>query len=212
MKLEIKIIVILMIALFAATSGGAYLIEKYRNRAIKAEHNLSLTTEQWKDEKGRLVTEIDQSNINISNMKDIFKKDSSKLVNRYEQRVYGLKRDLDALGIKYKNLLSASGGTVTVRDSFIVKFIKKDTTFTATRDDGFLNQNFTLYRDFSMFSDYTYEDDIKVFDIRRPKLKSNGKPHWPNWGWLYGWDRKTLWVSNNPKASYTGVYSIKIER
>jgi hypothetical protein len=209
-----NVIIILGVLLIGIIFGGIAWIDNLYNRAEKAESNLAINQSQWKDEKGRLVSEIEQGTVSIKNMKNIFQKDSSKLSTDYEKRIYGLKRDLNALGIKYKNLLEATGGTMTVRDTFITKFIKKDTTFTANHNDGFLNQNFTLLRDFTMQSDYTYKDEIKVFSIRKPRPKDNGKKHWPNWGnlpWV-GWDCNTLILSNNPKASYTGVYSLKTER
>lgn len=214
MDLKSKILIVLALALMGTISGSGYLINKYYSRAIKAENNLSIGTDQWRDKENRLITEIGQQTVNLNNMKNIFKKDSSKLATDYEKRIYGLKREVEALGIKLKNINSVTSSTISVVDSFKVQFVKKDTTFTASRTDGFMTQYFTLNSDYSMETDYSYLDDIKVLDTRKPKLKENGKKHWPNWGnlpWV-GWEKKILWYSNNPKAKYTGTYSLKIER
>ena len=209
-NIELYIIIILLV-----TIGILEEMHRYDHREAKlAKENLAISSKQWQDEKGRYISEVGNMTSSISTLKDIFQKDSSQLSSSYEKRIYGLKSDLNVLGVRYKDLLASTGGIVTVRDTFITKFVKKDTVLVANHTDGYLTENFRLERDFTMKTDYTYKDSITVMDIRKPKLKSNGKKHWPNWGnlpWV-GWETKTLWYSNNPKAKFSGVYSLKIER
>ena len=209
-----RIIAIQAVIIIAIAVAGYFLIDSYYSRAKRAEHNLSLSESQWLDERKRFISEVEQSTVTQSNMRKIFRKDSARMVTTYEKRIYEMKRELNDLGIKYTNLLEYTTGTMTVVDSFAIKFVYRDTTLTATHSDGYITQRFSLDKNYVMRSDYSYRDTIHVTDVRRPKLKENGKKHWPNWGRLpwVGWDEQVLIYSNNPKAKFTGVYSIKIER
>ena len=214
MDAKTKIIILLLALLAAISVAGTYLLDEYMTRAKRAEHNLSISNEQWQDRTGRLISEIEQSEVTKRNMRKIFSRDSAKMATQYEKRIYDLKQEMNDLGIKYTNLLEYTTGVISVRDSFITRFVQKDTTFTATHTDGYLTQRFTLQENYVMKTDYIYRDSLSVVKIRKPKLKDNGKKHFPNWGRLpwVGWDEKILLYSENPKAKFTGVYSIKVER
>lgn len=214
MNVKTSLTISLAVALAIAIIGGGYLIEKYRIRAKKAESNLSVNTETWRDKENRFVVEVDQLTTNLKNMKNVFKQDSSRLSTDYEKHIFYLKKELEATGVKYRNLLNFTTGQVFVRDSFIIKLVKLDTTLAGLYFDGYLKQNFSIDTKNNLRSNYVYADTINVMSIRKPKLKDNGKKHWPNWGnlWWVGWDCKMLIYSNNPKASYTGVFSIRVDK
>ena len=59
---------------------------------------------------------------------------------------------------------------------------------------------------------YNYNAEVSTVISRYPELKKNGKKHFPNWGWLYGWDYKTTSVINDPNASIDNMIEITFDK
>jgi len=59
---------------------------------------------------------------------------------------------------------------------------------------------------------YIYNTKVSIVISRYPELKLNGKKHFPNWGFLYGWNYKTSSTVDDPNAFIENVISIEFDK
>jgi hypothetical protein len=59
---------------------------------------------------------------------------------------------------------------------------------------------------------YQYMASVKTVVSRYPELKDNGKKHFPNWGFIWGWDYKTTSSIDDPNAEITNLVEITFDR
>ena len=58
----------------------------------------------------------------------------------------------------------------------------------------------------------TYRNRFYTVVTLYPKLKKNGKKHWPNWGWIWGYDDNSIVTSEDPRAEVSNQISIKFKK
>ena len=59
---------------------------------------------------------------------------------------------------------------------------------------------------------YVYRAELTTVISRYPELKNNGKEHFLNWGFLWGWDYKTTSVIDDPNAHITNLVEITFDK
>jgi hypothetical protein len=59
---------------------------------------------------------------------------------------------------------------------------------------------------------YNYQTDINTLVTLYPKKKENGKKHFPNWGWLWGWDKVSITTVEDKNASINNQVSIEFKK
>lgn len=77
----------------------------------------------------------------------------------------------------------------------------------------FIDINF-IYKDSLVGTAYNYHTGISTLISFYPKLKENGKKHWPNWGnlpWV-GWDEKSITTVADPNAKIVNQISIEFKK
>lgn len=59
---------------------------------------------------------------------------------------------------------------------------------------------------------YQYSNEISTLITLFPKKKSNGKNHFPNWGFIWGYDTYSITTSKDTNAIITNQVAIKFKR
>ena len=89
------------------------------------ESNLYQRTEQWTDEKGRLVTEVTKLTYSNSELKKISNADSSKL-SAAEKKLYVAAKEIEELRIKHKDVESYNKADFEVKNDSLKTIIVYD--------------------------------------------------------------------------------------
>ena len=203
---KLKLIFIVLAALLLIYAIG---ITSQYGKVIKEntrlENNFNEKSSQWIDSEGRLINQISVLESDVKEVKSIFKRKESEIVNNYEKRIYSFKKELATLGIEVNRLRGIIASTVVTIDTVYVNDVTvTDSVITGKYLSTFLDANikyFTFKQNFSL--DYQHRDSIDVLRIVSVKTKSNGNKHWlfPNWRWLWGEDVEYLGYSKNPKST-----------
>ena len=184
--------------------------ERIKNKKIISEkENIISTKEQLIiNEKGQnasitKVWMLKYSELEKANGKEKeFRSDiEQKLTDAY-QNIEQYKRKNKDLITYYSSLLQA-----------------KDTIYQPMPADCFLKPIKTkfieidfIYKDSLVGTTYNYHTGITTLVLLYPKQKNNGKNHWPNWGFLWGWDKKSITTVDDPRATLTNQVSIEFKR
>jgi hypothetical protein len=210
-----KILFVLCLILGIST---AVLIKKYQKEKaerIRVSDNLVESKTTWRDQRGLYISQVSTLNTTMKEMKTIFKRDSSLMVNNYEKRIYSINNELKNLKIDYARLRRFIETGMVVRDTIYIEVsVVTDTTVSGVYVSKHLNANIILH-DLKYFSmDYAYKDTIRIVDVVSVKRRANGKKHFifPNWRWLWGQTEESIVYSSNPKATIEGHYSVKVKK
>ena len=91
----------------------------------KAVNNLYKKEVQWKDAKGRLVTEVTELNYTTSELRRASASDSTLLSNA-EKKLYDASKRIKELGIKLNNVASYNKAEFEVKNDSMVSYIQRD--------------------------------------------------------------------------------------
>jgi len=69
-----------------------------------------------------------------------------------------------------------------------------------------------IYQDSIVGISYNYHTGISTLVTMYPKLKTNGKKHFPNWGFIWGWDKKSIMTIEDKNAILTNQIAIEFEK
>jgi len=96
------------------------------NEIARLNNNLSATTKQWQDEKGRHVTEVSELRVTNKELTKAYKKDYFQLSGEYEAQLKEVANELSDLNIKLRNAESYNSVDLSVSNDSLVTTIVYD--------------------------------------------------------------------------------------
>ena len=192
-KLYFSIIVILSLLCLNYYIG----FNKYKDKSIELRNNINANTKEWLDKENRLVNTTKELNFNISDLRNIIKKDSSDL-NEFDIRLLKAKKEIDNLNLKLKNVESVTSTTIETSSShsttISIDTINKDSLYYNIKPikTKFLEITFKydINKD-SLYVNHLYKNDITIIvDRETDKFTVNNKKRffiarWFDPRWIY---------------------------
>lgn len=180
---------------------------KWKQEATRFENNLYKKEVQWKDERGRLVTEVTELRYSKDELKRIAKSDSSKL-SISEKQLYIAAKEIEDLNIKLKHVETYNKLILEVKNDSLKSTITKDSTgqILALKPikTKFLELTFSINKD-TVLVNHKYKTDIVSILNRKPDtLTHSGNKRFFIATWIN--PRYTYWsttVCDDPKAEIT---------
>ena len=202
---NIKLYCIWVLAILLIFATKQYLDAITANRMIS--NNLYHKEQQWTDEKGRLVTEVQELQFTTSELRSMHSADSTKLSDTQKQ-LYTAAKEIESLGIKLKDAISYNSSHISVDNSGLVTTIDKDDNGAIIALNPIKTKHLQI--DFEVKSDtilvnHKYETDVTtVVNRKENKYTYSGKKRFFLARWIN--PRYEYWstnVADDPDAKIT---------
>jgi hypothetical protein len=190
---------------------------KHKQEKENAIDIASSQVTQHRSKSDKLITETITWDIKYNALKQHYEEKDNKnkaIISRYKQELNEANKTIADMDIKAKNVQNYIKNELVSKDSILVPFViepdcKKVSI--APINKKHIKINFVQKNDYLDVT-YMYSASVSTVVSRYPELKSNGKKHFPNWGFLWGWDYKTSSIIDDKNASISNLVSIEFDK
>jgi len=208
-----KILIISVISLFVIliSALGFYFTQAKKYKQLTKEKETILATKEriFKNSIGQYANEVNVWSIKYKDLEKAHEKDIKGIASDYEVKLSKAYENAELYKRKNKDLISYYSAQLQAKDT-IYQPMPADCILepisTKFIDIGF------IYKDSSVGITYDYHTGISTLVTLYPKRKENGNKHWPNWGIIWGWDKKSITTVEDDKAKLTNQVSIEFKR
>ena len=211
-KLSIKdyLIAISIIIFIGLIAGLIYFYEQNEKNRILYDSQVSINTQKEQlltNKLGEKASEVDVLTIRYSELKKSYENAQTE----YQKELSKVYDEIEFYKRLNKDLQSFHSVTIISKDTIFQKVpgdCKLKPISTPNINIGF------IYNSDSIGTYYDYHANIFTLISFYPKLKANGKKHFPNWGFLpwVGWDEKSITTIDDKNAAVTNQVSIKFSK
>lgn len=185
--------------------------ERIKERKEKKEKISILESKEqiFQNKQGEWASSVKVWSLKYSELEKANSKNKA-LRSDYEQKLAEAYKEIESYKRKNKDL-----------ERYIsYQFGFKDTIYLPLNKDCFIPPYRSKHLDIDFL--YNHPDTIGIIPEYRnnmntlitlyPKRKANGKKHWPNWAFIWGYDDNSITTSEDPKARITNQISIKFKK
>ena len=187
-----NIISVVSIVALLGTSVWGY---NQKEKADKYYNNFYQAKKEWKDEQGRLVSEISSLQVDYKRIKNIQKRDSAKL-SEADKQMKEMADVIESLNLKLKNVESYYKGELSVVNDSLKSVLEKDKEGKIIGlkpiKTEHLSIDFVVLPSDTVIVDHSYRADIYVaINRKRTMYTENGNkrfvllrwilPRWQYW-------------------------------
>lgn len=209
MKLNPTIIYLAIIAFLLCSS--TYFLEKYnksKKEVAEKENILSSKEIQFKNVLNQNASQVEVWMLKYSELEKAHSKEKS-LRSDYENRLSEAYESIELYKRKNKDL-----------EYYISSNFKaSDTIYQQMPADCYLRPIRTkhididfIYSDTMVGTAYSYRTSISQLITLYPKRKENGSKHWPNWGFIWGWDNVSIMTVEDKNAAIRNQMVIQFKK
>ena len=202
------IVLILFLTAFSYTVTHYWLKEKKAKEALKTILHSKETI--YKNDSLQNVSKVILFSASITDLKNAVSKEVSKRSD-YEKRLAEAYKNIELSEAKIKNTKAYYESLLSSRDTFYQP-LPNDCQLKPIKSKH-IDIDF-IYQDSTVGISYDYRTKQNIVITLFPKLKENGKKHWPNWGnlpWV-GWDNTSVWTVEDKKANISNQISIEFKK
>lgn len=185
--------------------------ERIKEKKEKQEKiTIIKTTEQlFQNKEGEWASSVKVWSLKYSELERANSKNKA-LRSDYEQKLAEAYKEIENYKRKNKDL-----------EHYIsYKFGFTDTIYLPMNADCFIPNYRSKHLDIDFLFDKpdtigvspSYRNNMSTLITLYPKRKANGKKHWPNWAFIWGYDDNSITTSEDPKAKITNQISIEFKR
>lgn len=207
-----KYLIIAFLTAFVLVVGLLYYYynQNAKNKALSKEKSTIIETKEriFKNSLGQYANEVDAWTLKYKDLEKVSKLTNIEKTDIQKKYSEALKI-VDEYKLREKSLKSYIGYLLQTKDT-IYQPMPADCILQPI-NTKFIHIGF-IYKDSMVGVEYDYHTKISTLVSLFPKLKENGKKHWPNWGWLYGWDKKSITTVEDPKAKIFNQVSIEFKK
>ena len=207
LKAYLELIKWVLIAIFAlSTFFGWNFADKMKAQAEKFKTIAQTKEVQFKNQIGQMANEVATWKVSYNELEDAFiKKEGER--SAYERKLAKAKETIDLYKRKEKDLVAYTSATIQSRDTVHTEIPLEcvgriEPIVTPNLKVEFIDQNFI----------YEYRAEVSSLVTLFPKRKDNGKKHFPNWGWLWGWEQKAITTIDDPNAKIFNSVSLDFSK
>lgn len=211
MKINITTIAIALVIILSIVSSLA--IKKCSsNKQLVSEKETILSTKekQFKNKLGENANEVKVWKLKYTDLEVSNSKISSER-SEYEQKLAKAYSDIELYKRKNKDLISYQSSTITASDTLIYEY--QNECFTELKPINSKHLKLEFIKDNGkLLIPYLYTTDINTLVTFTPKKKANGRKHFPNWGFIWGWETISITTVDDTSAHITNNVSIQFKR
>ena len=125
----------------------------------------------------------------------------------YEKSLAKAYQEIELYKHRERNLISYQSNQLTASDTIFVE-LPNDCL-------GTINPIRTAHLELDFIKTgipYRYTASINTMVSLFPKKKTNGRNHFPNWGFIWGWDKEAITTVDDENATITNSISIEFRR
>ena len=206
--------VVQMIALIGVISTFLSVKGCIRNKEDKNNFVNILTSkiDTFKTVTGQNAIEINNWKIKYKSLERV-NSEITQENNVYLNELSEAKETIKDLKLREKDVKNYIKNELVSKDSIRTElvFLEGDNIEIKPIEKKHIKINFVQRKEFLDVT-YIYNANVSTVISRYPELKLNGKKHFPNWGWIWGWDYKTTSTINDPNANIENIVSIEFDK
>lgn len=205
--IKIGLIVALLIFSFVSLRN----CKKEKEEKEQTQTILNSEQKKFETELKNKAVEINQWQVSSKELKSINEKLTDKN-NVYLNEIDKAKQTIKELDLKLKRAEKYANLSVNSVDTFYTDLIIDGEVLiiepikTKNIDISFFKVNDSLR------VDYNYRLDVRTMTYIQPKRKQNGKKHFPNWGFIWGWQHNSVAIVDDPKATINNYVEIEFKK
>ncbi len=206
---------LILIGIIVVLLGSCYfLTSKYRSeKKIRIEKEFILQSKEvlFKNDSAQNASKVITWSLKYDELKDANKRALNGMASDYDKKLAGAYNNIELYKRKNKDLQRYTDFLLQAKDT-IYQPMPADCQLKPIKTK-FIKIDF-IYKDSLVGVSYDYQTGVNTLVSLYPKLKSNGKKHWPNWGFLpwVGWDNTSITTAQDPKASIINQISIEFKK
>jgi hypothetical protein len=189
---------------------------KHKQEKENAIDIASSQVTQHRSKSDKLITETITWDIKYNALKQHYEEKDNKnkaIISRYKQELNEAKQTIADMDIKAKNVHNYIKNELVSRDSIRTELVFLDCENIEIKPIEKKHIKIDFIQNGSFLDvKYLYSAKVQTVVSRYPELKKNGKKHFPNWGWLWGYDYKTTSTIDDENASISNLVSIEFDK
>lgn len=184
--------------------------ERIANKKIIAEKQTILTTKErlFTNQLQQHASEVKVWSIRYNELEAANEK-NSEVRSDYEQKLAQAYKDIELYKRKNKDLEHYISFNLNRTDTIYLPM--QGECYIPNYKSKFLDIDF-IFKPDSVKIIHDYRNRFTTLVTLFPKKKSNGKNHWPNWGFIWGYDTYSIITSDDPRATVSNQVSIKFKK
>lgn len=187
-------------------------LSKHRKIASEKDNILKTKEQTYINKLGQVTSETKVWSQKYQELENAHAKSiaqGKKNISDYEARLSEAYSNIELYKRKERDLISYYSAQLNVSDT-IYTVMSGDCVINPI-NGKYLSLNFIPKND-SLGVDYRYKTGISTVVMLTPKRKSNGHKHFPNWGFIWGWDKVSITKADDPNASLTNQVSLEFNK
>lgn len=184
--------------------------ERVKERKEKKEKIAILESKEqlFQNKEGEWASSVKVWSLKYSELEKANDKNKA-LRSDYEQKLADAYKEIENYKRKNKDLISYYSSLLEAKDT-IYQVLPNDCILNPIKTKH-INIDF-IYKDSLVGVSYDYHTNISTLVTLYPKRKENGNKHWPNWGFIWGWDKHSITTVEDKKATLSNQISIEFKR
>lgn len=184
--------------------------ERIKERKEKKEKISILESKEqlFQNKEGEWASSVKVWSLRYSELEKANSKNKA-LRSDYEQKLAEAYKEIENYKRKNKDLISYYSSLLEAKDT-IYQLLSNDCILKPIKTKH-INIDF-IYQDTLVGVSYDYHTNISTLVTFYPKRKENGNKHWPNWGFVWGWDKHSITTIEDKKATLSNQISIEFKR
>lgn len=204
---------LILIALIAALAIFGYTITSYYISANKDKKEvkkiLASKEKLFLNDSLQHASEVNVWRVRYSDLELAKEKQIKGIASDYEKKLAEAYDNVELYKRKNKDLILYYESLLSAKDT-IYQPMPADCQLKPVRSKH-IDIDF-IYHDSLVGISYDYRTKISTLITLYPKRKANGNKHWPNWGFIWGWDKVSISTPEDRKATITDQIVIEFKR
>lgn len=202
---------IAIVGLFVSSFFGAKSCQDMKERYRQAESIITEKERLFSNEMGQKASEVHTIKVKYDQLRRSSEQTEMEKTE-YQKKLADAYKNIEMYKRKDKDLVSYGSYTLRARDTVrLLQPIPCDQLVPINTKHIDL---FFLYNEDNNLSGiiYDYRTNVNTLVTLYPKRKDNGKKHFPNWGFIWGWDKVSITTVEDTCASISNQVSIEFKK
>ena len=157
------------------------------------------------------INQVDVWRVKYSDLENANKKQISER-SAVELKLAKAYTDIEKYKRKEKDLIGYNSVDILATDTIYLEMPTECAQIEPIKTKHIdLSFNYNSNNDLTNIS-YIYRANVNTIVMLMPKRKLNGNKHFPNWGFLWGWDTKSITTIDDKNATVTNQVSIDFKK
>lgn len=182
----------------------------YKSSYLSSEEQSLKKEALYLNKQGELASEVKVQRLRYSTLEKA-KNISDSMKTEYSRQLAKAYDNIEIYKRQNKDLKNYISFNIHSEDTiYLIEPIECDSIPMINNDH--IRMNFIYRNDSLVGAGYNYSAEIYTLISLFPKKKSNGKNHFPNWGFIWGFDNMSITTCNDTCAKISNQISIEFKK